>query len=204
MKLLVFGASGATGKRLIAQAALTGHEVTGFVRRSASPPLVSGAVRVVEGDVRDRDAVDAAVKGQDVVVSALGATGRTRICALGTRIITEAMSASGVRRLVVLSSFGACESRDRSLYVRVLWASITERMEDKEEMEALVRSTRLDWTIIRAPALHNGRGRGRYRLQTTAVVALWTVIARDDVARAMLDLATSGGWVREVATVLPA
>jgi len=68
-KLVVFGASGATGRPIVEQAVAAGHEVTAFVRDPATAP--PGA-RVVSGDVLDAAAVDAAVAGHNVIVSALG------------------------------------------------------------------------------------------------------------------------------------
>ena len=38
MKLVVFGASGATGRQIVEQALAAGHEVTAFVRNPAHLP----------------------------------------------------------------------------------------------------------------------------------------------------------------------
>jgi putative NADH-flavin reductase len=72
MKLLVVGATGGTGSRLVEQALQQGHVVTAFARDPAKLRLRHGNLRVVTGDVLDRAAVDAAVDGQDAVLSALG------------------------------------------------------------------------------------------------------------------------------------
>lgn len=72
MKLLVFGATGGTGSRLVEQALQQGHEVTAFARDPAKIHVKHDNLRVVTGDVLDRDSVNAAVKGQDGVLSALG------------------------------------------------------------------------------------------------------------------------------------
>jgi putative NADH-flavin reductase len=72
MKLLVFGATGGTGSRLVDQALQQGHEVTAFARDPARIHLKHDHLRVVTGDVLDRDSVNAAVEGQDGVLSALG------------------------------------------------------------------------------------------------------------------------------------
>jgi putative NADH-flavin reductase len=72
MKLLVFGATGGTGSRLVEQALEQGHVVTAFARDPAKIHLTHDHLRVVAGDVLDRASVDAAVAGQDGVLSALG------------------------------------------------------------------------------------------------------------------------------------
>jgi putative NADH-flavin reductase len=72
MKLLVFGASGGTGGRLVQQALQQGHVVTAFARDPGKIHLTHDNLRVVRGDILQPDSVETAVAGQDAVVSALG------------------------------------------------------------------------------------------------------------------------------------
>ena len=71
MKVVIFGASGRTGRLLVEQALAAGHEVTAFVRDPARLPIRHERLRVAQGDVNDAPAVDAAVAGQHAVLSAL-------------------------------------------------------------------------------------------------------------------------------------
>ena len=73
MKILVLGATGATGRQVVSQALARGHGVTAFVRSRGKLEGVKGDLRVVEGDITDRAAVSAALRGQDALVSTLGA-----------------------------------------------------------------------------------------------------------------------------------
>ena len=72
MKLLVFGASGGTGSRLVQQALEQGHVVTAFARDPAKIQLTHANLHVVRGDIQQPDSVDAAMTGQEAVISALG------------------------------------------------------------------------------------------------------------------------------------
>ena len=72
MKLLVFGASGGTGSRLVQQALQQGHVVTAFAREPGKIHLVHDNLRIVRGDILDPASVETAVAGQDGVLSALG------------------------------------------------------------------------------------------------------------------------------------
>ena len=72
MKLLVFGATGGTGGRLVRQALQQGHVVTAFARDPAKIHLTHDNLRVVRGDILQPDTVEAAVAGQDAVMSTLG------------------------------------------------------------------------------------------------------------------------------------
>src|SRR5829696_6094888 len=73
MKLLIFGASGKTGQHLVSQALEQGHMVTAFARTPAKIKLQHQNLHVVQGNIADFSLVESAVKGQDVVLSALGA-----------------------------------------------------------------------------------------------------------------------------------
>ena len=72
MRLLVFGASGRTGRLLVRQALDQGQVVTAFARDPARVRLTHANLRTVRGDVLEPDTVRTAVAGQDAVLSALG------------------------------------------------------------------------------------------------------------------------------------
>jgi putative NADH-flavin reductase len=79
MKLLIFGATGGTGRQLVDQALAQGHEVTAFVRNPARMTTQHQKLKMVKGNVMDCHSVGAAVAGQDAVFSALGARFRWQL-----------------------------------------------------------------------------------------------------------------------------
>lgn len=72
MKLLIFGASGRTGRELVKQALAQGHEVTAFARNPAKFKLAHENLHVAQGDILRYETVERAARGQDAVLSALG------------------------------------------------------------------------------------------------------------------------------------
>ncbi len=72
MKLLVFGATGGTGSRLVEEALQQGHVVTAFARDPSKMHLAHANLRLVRGDILQPDSIETAVAGQDAVLSALG------------------------------------------------------------------------------------------------------------------------------------
>ena len=107
MKVLVTGASGLLGGAVARAVAAAGHEVTTFQRR---PSGVAG-VRDVTGSMTDPAAVASAVAGQEAVVhlaakvSLAGDPAEFEAVNVGgTRSLLVAMRASGVPRLVFVSS----------------------------------------------------------------------------------------------------
>ncbi len=68
MRILIFGATGGTGRELVSQALEGGHEVTAFVRTPSWPHLQDPRLRVHPGDVRNPDAIRAAVPGHEATL----------------------------------------------------------------------------------------------------------------------------------------
>jgi len=168
MRVLVVGATGGSGREAVRALAARGHEVTAFSRRPADLPP---GVRQLLGDVTDPTEVDAAVRGQDAVVVTLGISEhpmRVRlrgsrgtpldVRSRGTRYLVDAMRAHGVGRLVVQSSYGVGPTRDRlPLSSRLVFAlMLRPQIDDHERQEQLVRTSRLDWTIVQPVYLTDG------------------------------------------------
>lgn len=94
MKIIVFGATGGTGRHLIAQALAAGHHVTAFARDSAAIAPRPG-LTVVAGRTGDSDAVGNAIAGHDAVLCALGGRPwrrRARVCSTAMCNIAPAMA----------------------------------------------------------------------------------------------------------------
>src|SRR2546425_12263106 len=107
MKIVIFGANGATGKILTKQALDSGHRVTAVTRHPEAFPLRDVRLNVMGGDVFDLALVEQAVAGQDAVLSTLGVPFSRKPITLysqGMAHIVQAMNRYGVRRLVCVSS----------------------------------------------------------------------------------------------------
>lgn len=108
MKLIVFGATGGVGQEFVKMAVEQGHEVTAFVRTPEKLKMTSGVV-VIQGDAFDAEAVAAAIKGQDAVVSCIGSTEgpdkHTSIQKMGKNI-ADGMKTAGVNRILYCASAG--------------------------------------------------------------------------------------------------
>jgi NAD+-dependent farnesol dehydrogenase len=119
MRILVTGATGYLGRAIVAAAAQRGHEPVAFARRARAAGLSCAAI---DGDVRDRAALDAAAAGCDAIchTAALVAVWRPRreefdeVNVGGLRHVLDVAQARGITRVAYTSSFIARPPRGRS------------------------------------------------------------------------------------------
>jgi putative NADH-flavin reductase len=203
LRVLIIGATGGTGRQLVAQALERGYAVTALVRDPSRLQVDHPQLTVIQGDVLDQGSVDAAMRGQEAVLSALGHKRffyPTRILSEGTRNILRAMEAHGVPRLVCVTSLGIGDSAGRmGLYYTlfVIPVILPFYFWDKTRQERLIARSDLEWVIVRPGALTNGDKRGRYRHGRKVGSFLLTVrISRADVADFMLHQLESDTYLR--------
>jgi uncharacterized protein YbjT (DUF2867 family) len=207
-RLLIVGATGGTGRQLVTQALERGYVVTALVRDPSRLQVDHPQLTVTQGDVLDEDAVEAAVRGQDAVLSALGHKRffyPTRILSEGTGNILRAMDTHGVPRLVCQTSLGIGDSAGRmGLYYTffVIPVILPFYFWDKTRQERMVAGSDVEWVIVRPAVLTNGGKRGRCRHGRHAGSFLLTVrISRADVADFMLNQLASDTYLRTAAGV---
>lgn len=201
-RILIIGATGGTGRQLVTQALERGYAVTALVRDPSRLQIDHPKLTVARGDVLDPAAVDAAVRGQGAVLSALGHKRffyPTRILSEGTRNILGAIEAHGVPRLICETSLGIGDSAGRmGLYYTffVIPLILPFYFWDKTRQERLIAGSGVEWVIVRPGVLTNGEARGRYRHGRGVGSFLRTVrIARGDVASFMLDQLASDSYL---------
>jgi putative NADH-flavin reductase len=199
MRLLVLGATGGIGRAMIDQAIERGHKVTAFVRSPEKLGPSREGLTVRKGDPRSVEGLRAALPDHDAVLSALGppGPGRTTIirdCAGST---VAAMQAAGVRRLLIVS-VAVLFADQGPLYWLLRKTLLRNVAEDSAEMERLVIASGLDWTIVRPPALTNGRLTGRYGIEDDRMPSGGWSVSRADVAQFLLDELERGAHVRRM------
>jgi putative NADH-flavin reductase len=173
MKVTVFGATGGTGKHVVAQALAAGHEVTA-VARNVSEVAEQDGLTVLRGDVVDFASVEQAVAGSDAVVSVLGVADRrkpTTLFSEGVGNMVRAMKASGTKRIIALSADGVEPNPAVNIGQRLVIALAVARIlkhlyGDMLEMEHVLADSETDWTVVRPPRLSDKEHTGTYQLST--------------------------------------
>ena len=189
---LLLGATGPTGREVIDQGLEVGYTITAFVRDPAKLPVRHARLRVVVGDVTaEGPALEQAVKGQDAVLSALGAGmsfAPRRLMEQAMPRIVAAMEAAGVRRLIFTSAFGVGETyRDTPAMPRLTIATLLSAIyADKRRGEEILERSALDWTLVCPTGLTNGPRTGKYRVGERLELRGFPTISRADVASFLL------------------
>jgi hypothetical protein len=197
--LLIFGASGRTGRCLVEQALADGHTVTAFVRNTRSLAVEHPKLHLVEGDVLNPDMVDAAMSGQRAVLSALGFSGRRGTEALlnATGNIMTAMRKYRVHRLICMAPPPAKEGWARRGLLGKLLAPLLPQnpIHPWERQLEFIRGSALEWVLVRPTRLTNEPARGSYEVSVG-----WSEvpegISRADVARFMLEQLRNRRYIR--------
>jgi uncharacterized protein YbjT (DUF2867 family) len=215
MKVLVLGATGGTGRAAIEELQSRGHEVTAFVRRPEALPPSSGRLRIFQGDAMNPDDVRRAVEGQEAVVVALGISENPALVRLrgaaatpinvrsaGTRNAVEAMRQSGVRKLVVQSTYGVGETKGRpSFKWRLLFSLLlSPQIADTEEQERVVRDSGLEWVLVQPVGLTD-LDETEDVLTSTKGEAQSMSVSRKSVARVLATATESPVYVRKCVAV---
>lgn len=208
LRILVFGATGGTGKLFVAQALRRGCRVTAVVRDSGSFNLIHPLLKVIKGDVLQPDSFENDVGEQDVVVSCLGTrtTGPTTVYSQGIANICQVMQNREVKRIISLSAAAVIIPEKASFFMKLVIKYVLHRLfknlyADMLLMEKSLSRTNLNWTIVRPPKLIDTRFTGKYRSSIGVSLANPSRISRADLADYMLNHLNDKDTFRKIVEV---
>ena len=209
MKIVVFGASGMIGRRIVREALDRGYEVTAIARDLSHLDLTHPHLTAVTGDVTDPTQVAKLVAGQDVVISAIGpgAGHNPAILVDAARSLIAGVPAGGVKRLIVVNGAGSLEVAPGLQLMdtpdfHAAWKPVA--LAHREAL-TLYRAADLDWTAISPAAMiQPGKRTGHYRAGTDQLLVDDkgnSHISAEDYAVALLDEVETPRLVRRRITV---
>ena len=188
MRLAITGGTGFVGSAVLDYAAAQGHECSALTRKQQTPRQ---HIEWVQGTLSDDAALASLIKGSDAVIHIAGLTNTPdtpefeTANVTGTATVIAAAKAAKVKRFVFVSSLSAREPQ-----LSAYGAS-------KARAETLVQDSRLDWTIVRPPAVYGPRDNDMFELFRSAQFGLvplppkgaTSIIHVDDLARLLVALA---------------
>jgi hypothetical protein len=128
----------------------------------------------------------------------------TDLFSRATRILVDAMTVHGPKRLIVVTGLGAGDSRDKlgPLYGIAFVVMLKRIYDDKDVQEQIVRASALDWTIMRPGILKDGPATGRVRVLADPKDWRPGPVNRSDVAAAVVTELTERRFARQTPAVL--
>lgn len=207
MKVVVFGATGGTGKRVVERALVEGHHVTAVARRPEAIDVKDA--HVVKGDVLDRASVSAAIEGADAVIAAFGPSDNGKPGTLMSRGIENVVAACeerSVSRLVFESGLMCSDGKGLSLVGRIgvgvygWWYSALRA--DKWIAEKTIASSKIaHWVIVRPPALDDSPATGDFVHGVDARVNPTAKLSHSDVAVFLVRAATDDALAKTIQAI---
>lgn len=195
MHVLVAGATGKTGLRLVRELQTRGHHPIALVRDGSDPAALPEGATLRRGDLTDLD--PDVCDGCDAVVFAAGSGGASgdamteQVDRDGAIRLIDLARQAGVGRFVMLSSVGADDpdpDGDLAIYLRA-----------KHDADEHLKVSGLSFAIVRPVALTDDDGTGKIRFGDD--VDPGGQASRDDVAAVLAEALTDSDWTGQTRTM---
>jgi uncharacterized protein YbjT (DUF2867 family) len=177
--VLILGANGGIARHAIDLFLIeTDARLTLYLRDSNRlKNMESNRVRVIEGDVLDIEKLKEAIIGKDVVYANLAGDLEQM-----AKNIVEAMDATGVKRLIFISSMGIYDEVPGEKYGSIL--------DPYRKAAEIIEASDLDYTILR-PAWFTNKDEIDYETTQKGEPFKGSVVSRKSVAHLVVKLAVS-------------
>jgi len=213
MKILLLGATGRTGKKIIEEAIKKGHKISAIAR---DPDKLKGYdIEITRGTPYNYKTVEKAITGCEAVVNTLNVSRKSdnpwaRLAApkdLISRSASnsiKAMEKMGIKRFVALSTIGAGRSWKTSPGILKFIVSISNlkvAFKDHGKQEEILERSAVDYTICRAPMLSS-------EINNTGAVATQEgkkppsrVLSRNSAAEFFINIIEKNEHIRETISI---
>jgi putative NADH-flavin reductase len=202
MKVVLFGASGMVGSRILQELVDRGHDVTAVVRTPEK--ITTAGVRALEGDVTEESTVASTIKGADAVISAYAPPqGHEEAIVKATRSLVAGLNQAGVKRLLFVGGAGSLEVApgvrlvDTPNFPEVFKAIARAHC----DVLPVLKESDLDWSYLSPAAfIQPGERTGKFRLGGTRLVTDdkgESRISAEDYAIALVDELENPTHVRQ-------
>jgi len=206
MTITIFGATGRMQHLLVQQALDTGHKVIGYARTPSKMTIQHPNLTLIKGTMLDKTAIEEAVEGSDVVIETVGCVSE------GTKLIIQAMKKFKVKRLIVVSTSNAKDSKDLPDKKFALLLGMTRgvlkllglfnrqyrnAVSELRKIAEIVRNSDLDWTLVRVAGLNNNARSNHVKSGYLGQGRLSFTTSRADMADFLLQQVTDSTYIKQ-------
>lgn len=210
MTITIFGATGRMQHLLVQQALDKGYKVIGYARTPSKMTIQDPRLTLKKGTMLDKEAIEEAIQGSDAVIETVGCVSE------GTKLIVQAMKKHNVKRLIVVSTSNAQDSKDLKDKKFSLLLGITRGMlkflgifntqyanavSELRKIAEIVRKSDLDWTLVRVAGLNNKPKSNHVKSGYLGQGIIGFQTSRADMADFLLSQVTDTTYVREAPAI---
>lgn len=224
MHFLLFGASGRTGQHVVSEVLSQGHTATALVRTTSKLTPRPG-LSIITGSPLSNADIHKALVSAPLPVSAAIITLNTvrksespfaaqvsppRFLADSCANVCEVLAQAGIHRVVVMSTAGVGDSWISLPWLSKAflgWTNVKYALEDHSLVDKEIRSTNLDWTLVRAVRLEfeeNSKA-GKTDVKTLGSqgvgMSMTDSVTVGSVAKFLVKVAVERSFVREAVVV---
>lgn len=196
MNIIIFGASGKTGKIVVENALQQKYNVTAFVRDSSKLSISDKNLTIIEGDAANQEAVAKAIEGQNIVISCLGANnglGKTTVLHEMTINIVAGMKTHHVQQIIYVASAGI-DKEIPGLSGKLMMKMLGNVLKDHRNAVQVIKENIPHYTIVRPLGLNDQPFTGSYRETATGIPEKGRRISRADVADFIIRAITDSAY----------
>ncbi len=208
--ITIFGATGRMQHLLVQKALDNGYKVIGYARNASKMKISHPNLRLIEGTMLDEAGMERAVKGSDAVVETVGCVSE------GTKLVIQAMKKHGVKRLIVVSTSNAKDSRDLPDKKFALLLGVTRvalkflgifnsqygnAVYELRKIAGIVRDSDLDWTLVRVAGLNDRPESGNIKAGHLGQGIIGFQTSRADMATFMLQQIEDLTYIRKAPAI---
>ena len=206
MRVIIFGASGGIGKYAVKHALEKGYEVTAYVRNPEKITIKHEKLAVVQGEINDYTSMLCAMKNQDAVIWCVGIpmNGKNeKFESLeGHQILLRVMKETGVKRLIDWGTPSIPFEKDARSFITVVPGILAGLFlkKAKDEMVAigaLLKSSDLDWTMVRFMAPQNSQYKGSVKIGF-GDTKMNFAISREEIGAFMVEQVESDEYIKSM------
>ncbi|HXS37495.1 MAG TPA: NAD(P)H-binding protein [Flavipsychrobacter sp.] len=197
MKILLIGATGNIGQRILKEALDKGYKVVAMQRTPDALMTVHPNLKVIKGDLLDEMALPALLKEQDVIISAISAVGGTEQFEKANQNLIAALERQTDKRVIFVGGAGNSEVMPG---VRAMNSPLMDQVPEEWKPDIYshgrvldyIKRSDLNWVYF-SPAMFVAPGErtGKYRLGIANMMVFdhngESKISYEDYAAALVD-----------------
>jgi len=198
MNVLILGATGRVGSKIVRHALHDNHRVTVLVRTPEKLQMSNYNLSVLQGNVLEKQDIVRAMQGIDIVISALNTDGTTTLSE-SMPLIIEAMEREGIQRMITIGTAGILQSRTTPDQLRYQSCESKRRSvraaTEHHKVYDLLKQSTLNWTIVCPTYLPDGERKGNYRVERDFLPEGGVEISVSDTAEFTFSLIKTSEYI---------